>query len=201
MLCHAVRRNKPYCIPFLWILEFIFIEAWQSNFPLHLNKAPFFSKCFIHILLSHLSILPGLEADQFSSVQLLNVSNSLQRYGLKHARLPSPSPTHGACSNSCPSSRWCHPTVSSSVVPFSLCLQSLPASGSFPMSQFFTSGGQKYWSFSFSIRPSNEYSELMSFRIDWFDLLAVQGTLKSSPTPQLKSTNTLRLSFLYAATL
>ena len=59
----------------------------------------------------------------------------------------------------------------------------------------------KYWSFSFNLSPSNEYSGLMSFRIDWFDLLAVQGTLKSSPTPQLKSTNTLRLSFLYAATL
>ena len=80
----------------------------------------------------------------------------------------------GACSNSCPSSWWCHPTISSSVVPFCSCLQSFPASGSFLMSQFFTSGGQ-----SFSISISNEYSGLMSFRIDWFDLLAVQGTLKS----------------------
>ena len=69
--------------------------------------------------------------------------------------------------------------ISSSVVPFSSCPQSFPASGSFQMSQFFTSGGQKYWSFSFSISPSSEYSGLNSFRMDWLDLLAVQGTRKS----------------------
>ena len=63
---------------------------------------------------------------------------------------------------------WCHPTISSSVVPFSSCLQSSPASGSFLRSQFFT-----YWSFSFSISPSNEYSGLISFRMDWLDLLCV----------------------------
>jgi len=66
------------------------------------------------------------------------------------------------------------------VIPFFSCLQSFPASGSFPMNQFFTSGGwPKYWSFSFSFSPCNAYSGLISFRIDWFDLLAVQGTLKS----------------------
>ena len=70
------------------------------------------------------------------------VSDSLRPHGLQHARLPYPSPTPGACSNSCPSSWWCHPTILSSVVPFSSCLQSFPASGSFPMSQFFTLGGQ-----------------------------------------------------------
>ena len=68
--------------------------------------------------------------------------DSLQPHGLKHTRLPCPSTTPRACSNSCPWSRWCHPTISSSVVPFSSCLQSSPASGSFPMSQFFASGGQ-----------------------------------------------------------
>ena len=88
-------------------------------------------------------------------------------------------PVLGAYSNSCPSSQWCHPTNWSSAVPFSSCLQSFPASGSFPMSQFFASDGQKYRSFSFSISPSNEYSGLISFRIDWLDLLEVQGTLKS----------------------
>ena len=72
--------------------------------------------------------------------------------------------------------RGCHPTISSSVAPFSSCLQSFPASESFLMSQFFASGGQ---SFSFSISTSNEYSEQTSLRIDWFDLLAVQGTLRS----------------------
>ena len=107
------------------------------------------------------------------------MSNSLQPHRLQHARLPCPSPTPGTCSNSCPSSWWCHPTISSSVVPVPSCLQSFPASGSFPMSQFFTSEAKVLASFSFSISPSNEYSGLISFRIDWFDLLAVQGTLKS----------------------
>ena len=69
------------------------------------------------------------------------VSDSLQPHGLQHTRLPCPSPTPGAYSNSCPSSRWCHPTISSSIVPFS-CLQTIPTSGTFQMSQFFASGGQ-----------------------------------------------------------
>ena len=94
-----------------------------------------------------------------------------------HARLPCPSPTPRTCSNSCPLSQWCHPTISSSVIPHCSCLQSFPASGSFPVSQFFTSGGHKYWGVSISL--SNEYSELISFRMDWLDLPAVQGTLKS----------------------
>ena len=104
------------------------------------------------------------------------VSDSLWPHGLQHARLPCPSPTSGACSNSCPSCRWCYPTISSSVVPFS-CLHSFPASGSFPMSQFFR--WPKCWSFSFSISPSNEHPGLISFSMDWLALLAVQGTLKS----------------------
>ena len=70
------------------------------------------------------------------------MSDSLRPHGLQHTRPPCPSPTPGAYSNSCPLSRWCHPTISSSVIPFSSHLQSFPASGSFPMSQFFTSGGQ-----------------------------------------------------------
>ena len=74
------------------------------------------------------------------------------------------------------SSRWCHPTISSSVVPCSSCLQSFPASESFQMSQFFASGA---WSYSCSISPSKKYSGLISFRVDWLDLLTVQGTLKS----------------------
>ena len=70
------------------------------------------------------------------------MSNSLQPHGLQHARFPCPSPTLRACSNLCPLSRWCHPTISSSVIPFSSCLQTFPASGSFPVSHFFASGGQ-----------------------------------------------------------
>ena len=107
------------------------------------------------------------------------ISDSLWPHGLQHIRLPCPSPSPRACSNPCPTSHWCHPTVSSSVIPFSPS-QSFLASGPFLMSQLFASGGQtKHWSFSFSICSSNEYSGLISFRNDWFDVLAVQGTLKS----------------------
>ena len=98
------------------------------------------------------------------------MSDSLRPHGLQHARPPCPSPTPGVHSNSRPSSRWCHPAISSSVVPFSSCLQSFQESGSFPRSQFFASGG---------VSPSTEYSGLISFRINWLDLLAVLGTLKS----------------------
>ena len=84
------------------------------------------------------------------------VSNSLRPYGLQHARLPCPSPTPGAYSNSYPLSRWCHPTTSSSVVPFSSCLQSFPASGSFQMNQLFAWGGQSIGaSASTSVLPMN----------------------------------------------
>ena len=80
----------------------------------------------------------------------------LQPHGLQHARLPSPSPTPGACSNSCPLSRWCHLTISSSIIPFSFCTQSFQASGSFPMSQFFVSGGHNIAaSASASVLPMN----------------------------------------------
>ena len=89
------------------------------------------------------------------------MSDSLRPHGLQHARPPCPSLTPGACSNSYPLSQWCHPTISASVVPFSSCLQSFPASGSFQMNQFFTSGSQ-YWSFSFSFSPSNEHSQFPS---------------------------------------
>ena len=114
----------------------------------------------------------------FVVVQSLSLSNSLQPHGLQQARFPCPLPSPRACSNSYPLSQWSHPTISSSAVPFSSCPQSFPASGSFPVSQLCIRWS-KHWSFSFSISPSNEYSGLISFRIDCFDLLAVQGTLKS----------------------
>ena len=95
-----------------------------------------------------------------------------------------------ACSNSCPLRHWHYLAISSSANPFSFCIQSFPASRSFPMSQLFTSGGQSTGpSASASVSPSNVYSGLISFRIDWFDLLAVQGTQESSPAPQFKSIN------------
>ena len=107
------------------------------------------------------------------------ITNSLRPHGLQHARLPCPSPTPGVYSNSCPLSWWCHPTISSSVVPFSSCLQSFPNIRVFSNESVIRIRWPKYWSFSFSISPSNEHSGLISFRMDWLDLLAVQGTLKS----------------------
>ena len=92
----------------------------------------------------------------FSQFSCSVMSHSLQTHGLQHSRLPCPSPTLGDCSNSCPLSQWCHPTISSSVVPFSSCLQSFPASGSFPVSQFLASGGQSFGaSASASVLPKN----------------------------------------------
>ena len=112
------------------------------------------------------------------------------------ASLPSSSPR--VCSNSCPLSWWCHPTILSSVVPFSSCPLSFPAPGSFPMSQPFASGGQSIGASALA-SPSNEYSGLISFRIDWFDL-AVQGTQESSQAPQFKSISFSVLSLLYDPT-
>ena len=128
------------------------------------------------------------------------VSKSLCPHGPQHARLPCPSLTSRVYSNSCPSSQWCHPTISSSVVPFFSHLQSFPASGSFPMSQFFASGGQSIGvSASASVLPMNIQ--------DWFPLgltgwISLQSnSQESSPTPEFKSINSLVLSFLYGPTL
>ena len=107
------------------------------------------------------------------------MSDSLLPHGLQHARLPCPSPTPRVYSNSCPSSRWCHPTISI------LCHPLLPPPSIFPSFRIFSNESvlcirwPKYWSFSFGISPSNEYSGLISFRTDWFDFLAVQGTLNN----------------------
>ena len=99
-----------------------------------------------------------------------------------------------------PSSQWCHPAIPSSVVPFFSCPQSLPASESFPMSQLFTRW-PKYWSFSFSIIPSKEIPRLISFRMDWLDLLAVQGTLKSLLQQDSSKASILRCSAFFIVQL
>ena len=111
----------------------------------------------------------------FSSV----ISNSLWPHGLQHARLPCPSPTPEACSNSCPTGQWCHTTISSSVIPFSSCPPIFPSIRVFSNESVLRIRWPRYWSFSFIISPSNEYSGLIPFRMDWLDLLAVQGILKS----------------------
>ena len=116
-----------------------------------------------------------------SSVQFSRsvVSDSLRPCESQHTRPPSPSPTPGVHSDSRPSSQWCHPAISSSVVPFSSCPQSLPASRVFSNESTLRMRWPKYWSFSFSIIPSKEIPGLISFRMDCLDLLEVQGTLKS----------------------
>ena len=115
---------------------------------------------FIHPVIDiHLGC-SNILLSQFSHSVL---SNSLQPHGLQHSRLFCPLPTPGTYSNSCPSSRWCHPTISSFAVPFSSCLQSFPASRSFPMSQFFASSGQ-------SIGVSSSASVLPMNIQDWFPL-------------------------------
>ena len=115
----------------------------------------------------------------FSSVQFSCsvASDSLQLHGLQHARPPCPLTIPGVYSNSWPLGRWCHPTISASVIPFSSYLQSFPASKSFQMSS--SNQVAKVLQFSFNISPSNEHLGLVSLRMDWLDLLAVQRTIKS----------------------
>ena len=124
------------------------------------------------------------------------VSDCLQSHGLQHTRPPCPSPTPGACSNSCLSSRWCHPTISSYIVPF-FCLQSFPSSGSFPVSQFFASRGQ-------SIGVPASASDLPMNIQDWFALrwtglisCSPRDAQEFSPTTQFKSINSSAFSFLF----
>ena len=112
------------------------------------------------------------------------MSDSLWPHEPQHARPPCPPPTPRVHPNPGPLSRWCHPTISSSVVPFSSCPQPFPASESFQNESALRIRWPKYWSFSLSISPSSEYSGLISFRIDWFDLLVAQGTLESLLWPQ-----------------
>ena len=129
------------------------------------------------------------------------MSDSLRLHGLQHARLPCLWPTPRGCANSCPLSRWCHPTISPSVVPFSSCLQSFPASGSFLVSQLFTSGGQ-------IIGASASASVLPMHTHNWFPLgltglisLQSKGLSRVFSNNTLQSINSVALSFLYRPAL
>ena len=129
-----------------------------------------------------------------------SVFNSLRPHGLQHPRLPCPSPTSGAYSNSCPLSWWCHPTISS-------CHPLLLPPSIFPSIRVFSSESllhirwPTYWSFSLNISPSNEYSGLISFRMDWLDLLAVQRTLKSLLQHHSSKASILRRSAFFIVQL
>ena len=129
------------------------------------------------------------------------ISDSLWPHGLQHARLPCPSPSPGVCSNSCPLSRWCHPTISTSAIPFSSCLPSFPASGSFPMSRLFASGGRSIGaSTSASVLPMNIQGW---FPLDWliWSPCSPRDSQESSPAPQFKSIDSSALSLFYGPTL
>ena len=156
-------------------------------------------------LLPHLTFTTTFRTiNIYGSVQFSHSvkSNSLRPHGLQHIRPPCPSPTPGVYSNSCPSSWWCHPTISSSVIPFSFCLQSFSASGSFPVSQLFTSGGQ-------SIGASALASVLPVNIQDWFPLgLTGLISLKSKEFSRVFSSTIIQkqqfskvLSFLYDPSL
>ena len=132
------------------------------------------------------------------------VSDSLQPHGLQHARLLCPSPAPRVYPDSCPSSQWCHPIISSSVILFSSCLQSFPASGSFPVNQLFVSGGQSTGASALmSVLPMNLQGWFPDqTMVDWFDLLAVQRTLKkSSLTPQFEASILQHSAFFNGPTL
>ena len=136
---------KQNTLRFVLILNF----PWMDLYRMHSSGAYFChstvwfldSASMMHLASVHSSYCCAA-SPYLVQVSRSVVSDSLRPHGLQHARLPCPSPTPGACSNSCPSSWWCHPTIWSSVIPFSSRLQSFPASGSFPVSQFFTSGVQ-----------------------------------------------------------
>ena len=129
------------------------------------------------------------------------MSDSLRPHGLQHARPPCPSPAPKACSNSCSSSQWCHPTIYplSSPSPPAFNLSSIRA---FSNESVLRIRWPQYWSLCFTISPSNEYSGLISLRMGWFGLICCpRDSQESPPTPQCKSINSLALSFLYSPNL
>ena len=128
------------------------------------------------------------------------VSNSLRPHESQHARPPCPSPTPGVHPNSCPSSRWCHPAISS-CHPLLLLPQSPPSIRVFTNESTLCMRWPKYWSFSFSVSPSNKQPGLISFRMDWLDLLEVQGTLKSLLQPHSSKASILRHSAFFTVQL
>ena len=128
------------------------------------------------------------------------VSDSLQPHELQHARPPCPTPSPGVHSKSCPSSQWCHPAIPSSVVPFSSC-PNPPSIRVFSNESTLRMRWPKYQSFSFSIIPSKEIPGLISFRMDWLDLLAVQGTLKSLLQHHSSKASVLQFSAFFTVQL
>ena len=152
--------------------------------------------------LNSLDVYLGVELPKHTIIQFSHsvMSNSLCPHGLQYTRLPYPLPTPGACSNSCPSSWWCHPTISF-CYPLLLLPSVLPSIRVFSNESVLHIRWPKYCSFSFSISPSNEYSGLISLRTDWLDLLAVQGILKSLLQHHSSKASLLRHSVFFVVQL
>ena len=174
---HCGKKNRSQWLgewenTWFWTSPFWFLTLAGSLSSSLLNE----NNSFLMVISLQLNQVTQLETSRHT-VQFCHsvVCNSLRPCGLQHTRLPCPSPTPRDCLNSCPLSRWCHLTISSSVHPL-LFLPSI-----FPSIRIFSNESvlRIRWSFSFSISPSNEYSGLISFRFDWLDLLAILGTLKS----------------------
>ena len=176
--------------------DYILLAAWVSRW--QKCTIVFISFAGLHQTQNPCSLVSPMA--QLSSVQLLSGVWLLRPHESQHSRPPCPSPTPGVFSNPCPSTWWCHPATSSSVVPFSSCPQSLPASGSFPMSQVFAWGGQ-IWGFSVRISPSNEHPGLISFRMDWLDPLQSKGLSRFFSNTTVQKHQFSALSFLHSPSL
>ena len=177
--CGIFLCQGPKLCPLYWLADFL--NRWTTR---EVHKSLSVSP------ISWLQEIGFIQASmtfaefQFSSVHSV-VSNSLRPHGLQHAKLACPSPTAGDYSNSCPLSWWRHPTISSSVIPFYSCLQSFPASGSFPMSQFFPSGGQSI-GVSASVLPVNIQDQFPLGWTGWISLLSKRLSRVFSNTTVLK---------------
>ena len=200
ILCHPLLL-LPSIFPSIGVFsnESVLCIRWPKYWSFSFSISPYNE--YSRLISFRMDWLGHFFSAQFSSVQSLSHVWLFATHELQHTRPPSPSPTPGVHSNSHPSSQWCHPAISSSVVPFSSCPQSLLASESFPKSQLFAWGGQ-----------STGVSALASFlpknTQDWSPLNGLVGSpcspkdsQESSPTPQFKTINSSVLSFLHSPTL
>ena len=181
-------------IPRHYNLIFNFYCFWREIYCYFCHYFFTYDTCSLPVCCTDFSFTTWFEwhSVQFSCSVM---SDSLQPHEPQHARTPCPSPTPGVYSNPCPLSQWCHPTISSSVIPFSSCPQSFPASWSFQMSQFFAWGSQSIGvSASASVLPMNTQDW---YPLGWTGRISLQSkdSQESSPAPQFKSTNSLALSF------
>ena len=187
-VCFLRIRAVPVYYPWLFSLLVLHTSSWlpdqsdaywmlHRHFKFNFSVAKF--TCFLPYLLLLFSypLIPHIYSLSMSCCSV--VSDSLWSCGLQHTRLLCRSPSPRVCSSSCPLHQWCHPAIPSSDALFSLHPQSFPASRTSPVRLAVRIRQPKYWSLSLSVCPSSEYSGLISLKIDWFDLLAVQGTLRS----------------------